>query len=637
MKTIFLLLLLFVFGLHLLFAQAPEMIKYQTVVRNSSGEVIKNQNVGFRISILQSSSDGVAVYSETHSKMSNEFGLVNLEIGNGTVVSGLFSLIDWGNDNYFIKIEFDGSNSGSYVEMGTSQLLSVPYALYANKAGNGFSGSWLDLTDKPNFAAIATSGSFTDLLDKPNFVTTSTALQTGDVLFYNGTAWQVLQKGINGQTLRLDNGMPNWGEPGYALPMVTTSAVTDVLQTGAKSGGNIVATGFSNITVRGICWGTNQNPTTTDSKTNDGSGIGTFNSTLTNLVSNTTYYVRAYATNSAGTAYGNQVTFKTILNVVFPTVTTAAATNITANAATSGGNVTATGGGEVTARGVCWSDHQNPTISDSKTNDGTDTGEFRSQIDGLIPGTYYVRAYATNSAGTGYGNMVTLTTEKTLPVLTTKNITDISAMGAVSGGSISSSGGGTISARGICWSDTPNPTITNEKTTSTATSASFSAAITKASPSTIYYLKAYATNEIGTGYGEQKTFTTSDAAYYQSFEAGMMPLNWTGTWSVSNENAFDGSYSLKSLTGQSCDALFTISLSTAGQISFKYLLNTTQYSPSPSLDFYIDDIKIANFPMDASGWRQALFPVTPGTRTFKWHLNGIYQYKCYLDQITITK
>jgi len=316
--------------------------------------------------------------------------------------------------------------------------------------------------------------------------------------------------------------------------------------------------------------------------------------------------------------------------VVFPTVTTTATSNISANAVTSGGNVSDTGGGEVTARGVCWSDHQNPTVADSKTTDGTGTGAYQSQIAGLIPGTYYARAYATNSAGSGYGNMVTFTTEKTLPVLTTKSVTNISAMGGVSGGNITSAGGGTISERGICWNDSPNPTITNDKTVSSATPFSFNAAIAKASPGTTYYIRSYATNEIGTGYGDQKTFTTSDAAYYQSFESGMTPQGWTGTFTVTNEYTFDGSYSFSSLFDQYCDATFTTNLIAAGQISFYYF-----YYGGTSIDFYIDDVLIANFPNDGGGWRQGIANIVAGNHTFKWHSSR--GGHCYIDQIIITQ
>ncbi|GAB1373013.1 hypothetical protein MASR1M45_30770 [Candidatus Kapaibacterium sp.] len=158
-----------------------------------------------------------------------------------------------------------------------------------------------------------------------------------------------------------------------------------------------------------MCWSTSQNPTIANSKTTDGSGIGTYSSSLTGLSANTTYYVRAYATNSVGTAYGDELSFTS--GTTLPSVSTANISNITYNSAQSGGNVTNDGGANVTARGVCWSTSQNPTIANSKTTDGSGTGSFSSSITGLQSNTtYYVRAYATNSAGTGYGEQVSFKT-----------------------------------------------------------------------------------------------------------------------------------------------------------------------------------------------------------------------------------
>jgi hypothetical protein len=115
-------------------AQAPEAFKYQTVVRNSSNQIIPNQAVSLRISILQTSPTGTAVYVETHAATTNILGLVNLEIGSGTLVSGSFSTISWGTNSYFVKIELDPAGGTAYQDMGTSQLLSVPYALHAKTA-----------------------------------------------------------------------------------------------------------------------------------------------------------------------------------------------------------------------------------------------------------------------------------------------------------------------------------------------------------------------------------------------------------------------------------------------------------------------------------------------------------------------
>ena len=117
------------------FGQAPEAFKYQAVVRNAGGAIITNQSVGYQLTILQGSPSGTAVYTETFTPTSNSYGLVNLEIGTGTTVDD-FSAIDWANGPYYIETAADLTGGTSYVLMGTSQLVSVPYALYAKSAEN---------------------------------------------------------------------------------------------------------------------------------------------------------------------------------------------------------------------------------------------------------------------------------------------------------------------------------------------------------------------------------------------------------------------------------------------------------------------------------------------------------------------
>ncbi|MBK7481101.1 MAG: hypothetical protein IPI69_16230 [Bacteroidales bacterium] len=112
-------------------AQSPEKMSYQAVISNSSNQLVTNQTVGMQISILQGSPSGTAVYVEIQEPVSNANGLVSLEIGSGTVVSGNFSSIDWANGTYFIKTETDLNGGTNYTITGTSQLLSVPYALHA--------------------------------------------------------------------------------------------------------------------------------------------------------------------------------------------------------------------------------------------------------------------------------------------------------------------------------------------------------------------------------------------------------------------------------------------------------------------------------------------------------------------------
>lgn len=144
-----------------IYSQSPSAFNYQAVLRNTSGNVNANADVAIRIELLHGSVTGTAVYAETFAVTTNAFGLVNLQVGKGTPVSGTFDAIDWSAGPYFIKVSVNGT------EMSTTQLLSVPYAMYAAKAGNGFSGSYNDLTGKP----VLFSGSYNDLTNKPALFT----------------------------------------------------------------------------------------------------------------------------------------------------------------------------------------------------------------------------------------------------------------------------------------------------------------------------------------------------------------------------------------------------------------------------------------------------------------------------------
>jgi uncharacterized protein (TIGR02145 family) len=199
--------------------------------------------------------------------------------------------------------------------------------------------------------------------------------------------------------------------PAPEIPAVSTASVTNVTPLSASSGGNVISDGGASVTSRGVCWSTAQSPTLTDQFTVNGSGPGVFSSSITGLSPNTPYYVRAYASNSAGTAYGNQVNFTTGNNGAIPTIQSKPVTTITQNSAVSGGEITSQGSAAVEARGVCWSTSPNPTISGNYTNDGSGTGSFTSSITGLAPNTtYYLKAFATNSVGTAYANQITFIT-----------------------------------------------------------------------------------------------------------------------------------------------------------------------------------------------------------------------------------
>jgi uncharacterized protein (TIGR02145 family) len=190
----------------------------------------------------------------------------------------------------------------------------------------------------------------------------------------------------------------------YDLPTLTTLPVTNITDYSAQSGGNITKDGRAAVVGRGVCWNTTGNPTINDSHTSDGMGIGSFTSNILELLPNTPYYVRAFAVNSEGTSYGNQVQFETTGEGGLAQVATNEPKNVTETSADLGGHVIDQGGSPVTERGVCWALIILPTTADYKQASGSDTGSFVTTVSSLAPNTtYYVRAYAVNSEGTAYG------------------------------------------------------------------------------------------------------------------------------------------------------------------------------------------------------------------------------------------
>jgi hypothetical protein len=194
------------------------------------------------------------------------------------------------------------------------------------------------------------------------------------------------------------------------LPSVITTDITSVTQTSAISGGIILDNG-GNITVSGVCWSTLEHPTINDNRTSDGSSTGTFSSNLSRLAGNTKYYVRAYASNSAGTSYGNQVNFTTF--PVAPILSTTPISSLSATFVTTGGNITGDGGSEITEYGIVWGNSANPVITDNKIAlQGRISGIYQCNITGLEVNTpYHVRAYAINSIGISYGADISFTTD----------------------------------------------------------------------------------------------------------------------------------------------------------------------------------------------------------------------------------
>jgi uncharacterized protein (TIGR02145 family) len=245
-------------------AQSTDRLSYQAVVRSASGAILASQSIGMRISILKGTATGTVVYSETHARTTNAQGLVNLEIGGGSAVSGNFSTILWSQGPYFIKIETDVSGGTNYQLTFTTQLLSVPYSLYAQSAALKFSAS-------------------------------------GDTLF-SGREYVIVPGLSSANTNAVVTGSPS----------VITGVANAVTTVSASLGGEVISAGASAVSARGICYGTSASPTVANNTVASGSGLGTFTVTIPGLNPATTYYARAYAVNGNGTTYGNQVFFTTL-------------------------------------------------------------------------------------------------------------------------------------------------------------------------------------------------------------------------------------------------------------------------------------------------------------------------------------
>jgi hypothetical protein len=403
-------------------SQTPGSFSYQAIVRNGTGGAIADQSVSYRFTILFGSTSGSVVYIEKHNVTTNQFGMVTLAVGNGTDKTGDISTINWGAGTYFLKVEIDAAGGTSYVDMGTTQLLSVPYALHAKTAESITGGA----TIAPPTATVQAASNIQSFSATLNGVVNGKGFST-EVEFEYGlttayTSWAYSNPnpvtggsdvavsaeltGLQSATLyhfriiasnainKIYSGDLTF-TTAPSSPILTTGAVSSITGTSASGGGDISHDGGSPVTARGVCYGTAPEPSLSNSYTTNGSGTGAFTSNISGLTPGTIYYVRAYATNGIGTAYGNELNFKT---ATVPTVTTSAATAVNGTTAKAGGTITNDGGSTVTVSGLCWSTSPIPTTANSFNT------SFTADMTGLIPGTvYYVRAYATNIAGTGYG------------------------------------------------------------------------------------------------------------------------------------------------------------------------------------------------------------------------------------------
>jgi hypothetical protein len=256
-------------------------------------------------------------------------------------------------------------------------------------------------------------------------------------------------------------------------PDLNTTVVTDIKALTATSGGQFQNDYGKPVTAKGWCWSLAPNPTIETSCSSDGSATTNFASNLTGLRPDTVYYVRAYATNEAGTIYGGQRSFRTKDGVA--TFSGLAVSNVTSSGASVAVTVDQDGGDAITARGVCYSKEPDPTTAGTCIASGTGTVAVAVAITELDRATaYYVRPYATNAVMTSYGAQVSFVTLAVLPTVTTGAVTNITSNSATTGGNVT---GAAVTARGVCYGASQNPTTDDTCVASGSGTGAFSATL----------------------------------------------------------------------------------------------------------------------------------------------------------------
>ena len=370
----------------------------------------------------------------------------------------------------------------------TATVRGFAYGTNSTLSGGGDTATTTDTAGQP-FSTGAFTGSLSSLTPNTTYYFRSYATNSA------GTGYGTI---VSTTTLAV------------AKPTVTTQSAGSVTATTATLNGNITVTGNINPTVRGFAWGTGSTlsgggDTATTTESGDFS-TGAFTNTSLTLTCNTTYYSRAYATNSQGTGYG-AISSSFTTTACKPTVTTSAVSTFATSTATYTGNITVTGGADATQSGFAYSTNSSLSsgVSTSTLGSQSGTATFNSSVTGLTSNTtYYTRAYATNSAGTGYGSIVSFTTTAiTAPTLTTQAASSLTATGATLNGTITSVGNEGTTQSGFAYGT--SATLTSVIATSTlggqTGTASFSSAFSSLTCNTTYYFRPYATNSGGTGYG----------------------------------------------------------------------------------------------------------------------------------------
>lgn len=459
-------------------AQTNRM-SYQAVVRNAANELVAEENLTVAISI--SDANGTSVYSETHSVTSNRNGVISLMIGEGSSQSGNMMSVDWRTAQIHTVITLPGGSTLS----NTTPVNAVPYAFYADSVDVQWVSDVVDdyLEHHSISSIVETDPTVPDWAKE----TTKPAYDYSEI---------VNTPDLSGYlTAETDPTVPDWAKeankPAYDYSEIENTPTIPTVPTNVSAFNNdanyITAADIPAI------------PNNVSTFNNDANYITNSNTSCANSVDLCELLEKLQQLE-------NQLEFK---------ILTEGVTAVTQNSFTVNGKVQTDGSSTVTQRGFVYSSsNPTPSISDYRVNCGSGTGTYSYTVTGLTPGiTYYVRAFATNENGTFYGSVVAVTTTatspSTLPSVTTIAVTNVTTTEATVTGTVTSDGGEPVTQRGFVYGTEPNPTLSSTVANHGTGTGNFSNLLTNLLSGETYYVRAFATNSLGTAYGNQITFVTS--------------------------------------------------------------------------------------------------------------------------------